>query len=77
VATVVWLLWGVIQCDNWLSSLVMEILDSTLFQGGKLADALRGQKRTGGPRRQTVAMSEKREDIQLDLEEDHRQPEDR
>jgi hypothetical protein len=30
-----------------------------------------------GPRRQTAAMSEKQEDIQLDLQEDHRQREDR
>jgi hypothetical protein len=35
------------------------------------------QRAEKGPRRQTVAMSEKREDILLDLQEDHRQREDR
>jgi hypothetical protein len=44
---------------------------------GESADELRGQKRTGGPRRQTAAMFEKRKYIQLAPQEDHRQREDR
>jgi hypothetical protein len=35
------------------------------------------QQADKGPRRQAAAMSEKRDDIQLDLQEDHRQREDR
>jgi hypothetical protein len=35
------------------------------------------QQADKGPRRQPAAMSEKREDIQLDLQEDRRQSEDR
>jgi hypothetical protein len=35
------------------------------------------QQADKGPRRQTAAMSNKREDIQLDLQKDHRQRQDR
>jgi hypothetical protein len=35
------------------------------------------QQADEGTRRQIAAMSKKREEIQMDLQEDHRQPEDR
>jgi hypothetical protein len=63
----------------------MNVQDETLDRPGmqqwhkgprNKAEAIR-QQANKGPRRQTAAISEKREDIQLDLQEDHRQHKDR